>query len=289
MKKPNHGLIYVLLFSLFWAINVLIDKIVYSRGAVPYVWAYQSLLFSALFLGIYVFLRDSSRRKSLRLHHNDWSYLLLLGIISNGIGALFGTVGLKLSYASNYGFLIKTTVVFVTIFSYFLLKQKITGKKMFFILLLLLGSYLISTKGETFAPQIGDLLILVSAACFGITAVLSEKIGNRNSPEYFSFFRGLGGGIFVLLAAILLRYDILNTEFLGLAILNGFVVFLLFLFFYLTIEARSASYMTMVSMVFSVFVAALSFIFLKEAMNAVQIIGGGIIIAAVVMIEKLKV
>lgn len=287
MKENSRGLLYVILFSLFWAIDVIISKLAFLKGAQPFVFSYQSFALSAIFLFFYMafFLKKS---KKPMIHSKDIFLMLFFGVIANGVGQIAGVTGLNLSTASNYGFLIKTTVVFVMLLSFFFLKEKISLKKLFFLALLLSGAYLISTKGTALVPHIGDLFIIIAALGYALVTVFSKKIIHRNSPEYLSFYRVIGGGLAMLIVSIAMRLEFFDFTYIYYVVADSIAVSLLYIFLYKAIEIKSASYFSMVSMLFSVIVAIFSYFVFGEMMKPVQIIGGILIIGSVIMIEKTK-
>ena len=93
--------------------------------------------------------------------------------------------------------------------------------------MLLFGAYFISTKGETLIPRIGDVLILMTAVCYGSVTVFSKKIINRNSPEHLSFHRSLAGGVTLLLISAILGFDLIQSKYIPFVLLDGIVVALL--------------------------------------------------------------
>jgi|SaaInlStandDraft_4_1057021.scaffolds.fasta_scaffold140474_1 drug/metabolite transporter (DMT)-like permease len=168
--KHNKGFLFVFLFSLFWAIDTIISKYAFNQGMNPYVFSYQSLILSAIGLLIY------SKKTKAKFTKKHVKYMIFLGILANGIGSLFSAYGLKLSNSTNYGFLIKTTLIFAIVFSTILLKEKITSKKIGFGLLLLFGAYLISTAGMNLIPNPGDIFIIIAAGFYSLVSILSKKM-----------------------------------------------------------------------------------------------------------------
>ncbi|MBN2422415.1 DMT family transporter [Candidatus Woesearchaeota archaeon] len=278
------GFIYVFLFSISWAIDAIIAKLAYKKGADPFVFSYQTLLLASFLMIGYTFILKN--KSSLKLTKKDIPLMIFLGFLANGVGTAFEQVGLKLSFATNYGFIIKTATFFVVIFAFLILKEKISFKKMILLFCLLLGSYFISTKGESLIPALGDIFIISAALCFALVAVLSKKIINRNSAEFLSFFRLFSGGFTLFTISLILGKNILNTLYFFYMLIDSVFRFLLILFLYKTIEIKSASYMTMMSMMFSVFVAVFSYFIFGETMNLVQILGAIMIIGSVVLIQK---
>ena len=277
------GFIYVLLFSLFWAMNVVLAGYTFSQGANVYTYGYQTLITSTICFCLYIYINRRNQKFHLQTRHIP--YLVLFGILANGIGNYFGLQGIKAS-ALNYGFLIKTTVVFVIAFELIFLKYSLNLKKLYFATLLLFGAYLISTNGENLTPTLGDINTIVAALCFSLVSVFSKIFVQNNAPEYLSLFRSFGGAIVLFLIATMTQHDLIAIRYLPYSILGGILVFLLFYFLYKALEITTPSYISMIGMSFSIFTAILAYIFLDQTLDYVQLIGAFFILLAVILIEK---
>ena len=279
----SRGFIYVLFFSLSWALDAVIAGYAFSEGSNVFVYCYQRTCISALFFFLYlkVASKDSPKRK---LKSKNIPYLILLGVVGSGLGTYFGFEGIKYSTV-NYGFLMKTTVVFAPILEFFIFRKVVTLKRVFFIGVLLVGAFLISTKGKLILPINGDIYSIVAAFCYAATNVFSISLLKKNSSEYTALFRTIGGGVFLFIIAYLSTEDLIQKEYLWLTLGGGIFSFFLFFFLYKALEVVSATYVAMVGMSFSVFTAILSYVVLGQKLIPIQWVGAVIILFSAVMIE----
>ena len=74
--------------------------------------------------------------------------------------------------------------------------------------------------------------------------------------------------------------NLFDTSYLIYAVGSGIFTALLWIFLNRTLKVASASYMTMMSMMTSVFVAILALGLLKETMTTAQVVGGILTISA---------
>lgn len=284
MTLDQKGFLYVFLMSLAWALNVVVAGYTIVELKVnPFVYGGQTLLSAAVLFGIVIIFKNQ-KGSQLKLTQRDIVWMFLLGVLANGIGNYFGLQGIENS-PTNYAFLVKTSIVFAIGLEIILRQQKFSTPRVLLGVLLLLGAYLISTNGRWIIPQKEDTYTLIAAACFGSVSVLSKTINKRNSPEYMALFRSVAGGIVLFGIALLLGEDIFKAEAIEWGILGGVFVFLLFLFLYKTLEIKSASYLSMMSMMFSVMVALLQYSIFGITLGFWQIIGATIIILAVILLE----
>ncbi len=92
------------------------------------------------------------------------------------LGYAFQTIGLKYTTSSNAGFITGLYVVFTPIFSYFIVKEKITGRIIIALLLSVIGLYLLSgMRGLNW----GDFLELLCAISYGIHVALIGKFSKQ--------------------------------------------------------------------------------------------------------------
>jgi len=162
-------------------------------------------------------------------------------------------------------------------------------QKAVLVLLLLFGAYLISTKGQGFYPQFGDIIIVCAAFFSVIANILAKKIMKENSHLIVSIYRAVFGGLIIL---IIIPFFIQNWYIIQdptLLIARSIFSFLTILFLNKTIQETTVSYASMMSMMYSVFVAIFGFMFLRETMNLFQIIGAIIIIVSSILIQKSKI
>ena len=279
----SRGFIYVLLFSLSWAMDSVIAGYAFSKGSSIFVYGYQRACVSAILFFIYLQMvsKDSPKRK---LKSKHIFYLIGLGVIAGGFGNYFGFQGIKHS-AVNYGFLMKTTVIFVPILEFFILRNIITYRHVFFIVALLFGALLISSKGELQIPVKGDLYTIIAAFCYAIINVFSKFFVRKNSSEYMSLFRAIGGGLVLFIIAFSSDEDLIQESNIWLAVIGGSFASLLYFFLYKALEIESATYVSMVGMSFSVFTAILSYVVLGQKLIPIQWLGAVIILFSAVMIE----
>ena len=285
MTINQKGFLYVFLMSLAWALNVVIAGYsIVELEVNAFVYGGQTLMTGAILFGIALLIKTFKTSLTVKITPKDIIWMFLLGVLGNGIGNYFGLQGIENS-PTNYAFLVKTSIVFAIVLELILKQQKFSYQRVLLGVLLLFGAYLISTNGQLIAPQKEDIYTLIAALCFGSVSVLSKTINTRNSPEYMALFRSLAGGLVLFGIAFLAGENIWVLKHLEWGILGGCLVFVLFFFLYKALEIKPASYVSMMSMMFSVMVAALQYFIFGIGLKFWQIIGATIIISAVILLE----
>lgn len=284
--KLRKGFIIAISASLVWAVTIVIYRIILSNGENPFNLTFWTTI---LALPYWLFMTLKERLNFRSLNRSDYLLLTLMAIVSSiGVG-LAEIFALKYSPAVNFSFLIRTVTIFTIVFAYLFLRERITKQKLFLVVLLLAGSYFLTTRGEGIQLTRGDLFTLLEAMliAFG-TNVLGKKATNRMSADTVST------GRFVIAFVPLIILAVANTTIviplqMPLVLLITFLDFLLAILIFQAFKHNSATYMTMIMSFTPVFVSMMAIPLLGESLTPIQLVGGGLIILAGILVEKLKI
>lgn len=290
----------VLAFSFFWAIQIFVSKLAFLAGAKVIPFTVQSAVFVIIILTIFVLPRKINEVKG--LSRNVFLWLLLANVIHYGIGGILSNGGTSLTTAINAGFLVQFTTVTTTTLAWLILKEKITASKIITVVLIIIGSFFLITKGQLIIPHVGDILILLACLSWSTGGVLVRKVlkSTNVSGDVVSFLRPIAGLpvmlFFISLSSIYpspvretFQQNLFNFQYILYAALNGLFVALLWIFLNRTLKIASASYMTMMSSLTPVIVAVLAIILLKESLSPIQLVGVLIIISSGIVTQLLKI
>jgi drug/metabolite transporter (DMT)-like permease len=294
-KYTNTSFYNVMMFSGFWALQILVTKLGLIAGA--QVLPFQTLsIFSAMsVLAVMILPKYYAEFKFFFKEQPRlfWKLFFANGIQS-GLGTCFSIIGISLTETINAGFLVKLATVTTILFAWLILKEKLTVIKILMVFTMLSGAYLLTTKGQVLLPRIGDLFILAACVCWSLGNVLVRKFLKTHNVnvEVVTFQKPIAGlpVILVLVAISVLSpgYILGNQSVfsccrpsiaaLPYAIGNGICLALTWTYLNRTLKISTASYMTMMSMVTPVIVSLLAMTFLGETLVWVQVVGAGMII-----------
>lgn len=285
-SNVSKGLIFAVTSSFLWACSIVNSRYLLSHGEKPLnltIWIGLVMVIPWLFL----FRRHVTAYKALSPRFK--LYLVGIGVASSiGINYL-QALALANTSAVNFSFLYRTIVVFTIIFAYLFFKEAITMKKWFLTLLILTGSYLLTTGGQIIALTTGDMYTLLMAASAAFVAnILIKHTVSRMHPD-------LSGSVISLVsAASLLLFGYVSGT-LALPV-NMFMILIGAAFSFTLTMARNraytfatASFVTMVFSITPVFVALLSYPLLGERLTPAELVGGAIIVASTFLVEKFKI
>jgi len=226
--------------------------------------------------------------------------LFLANAIQAGVGAILNIIGIAWTDAINAGFLVKLATVTTVFFAWLILKESISGLKIAIVFLMLFGAYLLTTKGQSLLPRVGDLFILGACFCWSMGSVLVRKALKARAvdADVVTMQKPLASlPVFIILVGIsqfspnlfgslqpVLKCCTFSPSYLPYAIGSGFCLAMTWIFLFRTLSVATASYMTLMSMVTPIIVSVLALAFLEESLVLIQIVGGGLILLSGVAI-----
>ncbi|MCP4142456.1 MAG: DMT family transporter [Chloroflexi bacterium] len=283
------------MFASFWAFQIFIAKLGFISGAK--ILPFQIILILTAFITLAVFLDPKSGVDLVQIFKHRpalfWK-LFLANAFQSGLGTCFSIIGIALTDAINAGFLVKLATVSTILFAWLILKEKLSGLKIGIVFVMLFGAYLLTTKGQTMLPRIGDLFILAACVCWSLGNVLVRKfmqseavnadVVTMQKPVASLPVFGVLIGISLFVPEILGNLDTVldcctfTPVFIPYAIGSGICLAMAWIYLYRTLKIATASYMTLMSMVTPIIVAVLAMVFLKEQFVLVQLVGGSLIL-----------
>lgn len=289
MKVPqavNRRFIFGFLAAFFWAISIVISRYVFNQGENPYTMAFWTALLAS---PVWLYHLTKHKTEVKDLNSKVIASLIIIGVVGSIGISLMEVLALKNTTAINFSFLIRSVVVFTAIFALVAFKEPLTKKKIILITLIMLGSFLLVTRGKSIALRPGDMFTLIEAAAIAfVNNILIKFTVSKIHPDFsaaITFFIGLIPIIIFTIANNAVRLPI-----------NWFVILTVVACDILLVQTRNraykiatASYVTMMMSFTPVLATLFAFITLRESMTIVQLLGGGFIVLAGISAEKLNI
>lgn len=206
MKTRLVPQIKIVLTIAAWGGSFVATKIALQEmSPVTVVWLRFTI--GVVILGITVALRRQFRWPN----RKELAYFTLLGFIGISFHQWLQSAGLVTSGAATTAWLVSTTPVFIALFGWLGLKERLGWLAWFGILLATLGMVLVVAEGDlsklasgSFGKP-GDLLILFSALNWAVFTVLSRHGAQNYPPGLTTFFTMLIGWLMTSLQFIVTR------------------------------------------------------------------------------------
>lgn len=286
LKYFSKGLIFSLTSAFLWACGIIITRLLLKDGENALnltVWIYLVTLIPWLFL----FTKHTKEFKKLSI--KNIGLLIFIGIAGSiGINYL-QSLALKNTSAVNFAFLYRTIVVFTIVFAWIFFKEKITRKKLFLLVFILVGSYLLTTKGQNITLSLGDIYTLLMAASAALFAniLIKHTISKMHPDLSGSVTSTVAITTLVIFANLIHVFKIPQNLFL--VFLGGVIYFTQIMLRNRAYKHATASFVTMIFSITPLFVAILSYPILHERLGLIELIGGIIILSSTILSEKFKI
>ncbi len=208
---------------------------------------------------------------------------------------LIQVTGIKFTSATNTGWIVGVTPVFMALLGFIVFKEELSPVKISGIVIAFAGLVLLISKGNLlsigFISHKGDFLVLISAFTWGIYSMVNKKISINYSPVMTILF------LFIMLEIIILPFAINHDSIYSIAHLSakGWAAIL-----FLGIFASGTSFVlwskslseteatkTGAFLYLEPFVTVFAaWIFLDELITILTIISGLIITAGVILVNR---
>lgn len=209
------GLIFAILSSLFVSIEILIIDFLYQNN--PQINFFEMLFwsyFGVIMFGSLIFLSSKKSfikvKKTFQIHKK----LLIKDSFLSIIAVSFYFLGINLVGSSTSSLFSRASIIFSIMLSVIILKEKVSIKEFFLILLMIIG-FLFYQNNYSFNSIFGIIIVLCSTFSYSLISYFIKKENNDANSLDYSYLRQ----IFVLILNILLYVFIyrfyLDLHFIG--------------------------------------------------------------------------
>ena len=239
------------------------------------------------FLVMFPFIKN--KRKFWRLSGEIW----WLGIF-NAAGYALQFLGMETTTAAKASFFVSINVIFVVIFAHFFLREKLAWEKYTAIALSFAGIYLltIGTYGLTMRSgnPVGDGLVLLAGVSWAIFIIISKRVLEQSPASVFEIVTAFVFATVVFLTPLSLLFEPFPAHFSGLEleiVLVTAIVFTSVPFYFWSVSLKGltatlTSFLTLTEILFAIL---FSVIFLGERLQGTEIVGGILLILAIVIVS----
>ena len=283
-STPRYTHALLILAGMIWGTSFVAGKLG-VESTDPFLFTVLRAVFSAISIIPFFFLYkfDYSMFKSKAL----WGVALL-----NAMGILLQNVGLTQTTASNTVLLIDINVVIVAVLASVVLKERLNRRIVFGLVLGMVGVGLIATKGDLTnlgeGNFVGDMLVFMAGVSWAFYIVFTTR---ELKKGYSLLFLTCTVVMQTSLLAIPISMPMISDYTLGasgvlFAIYTGvFCTTVAFLLYNVGLKSLGATTTSIILLVEMVFGLLFSFILLGERPDMMTVIGGALILAAIMIIS----
>ena len=196
MKKIILAHIALIFANLIYAINFTLAKDIMPEYIMPSGFILLRVSSAVFLFSIvyFLFIREKIKKK-------DLVKLAVCGLFGVAVNQLFFFEGLNLTSPINASIIMTTNPIIVLVISFIFLRDKITGYKLFGVLLGIFGAWnlILNSNNMSFSSGsgLGDVFVLINATSYGLYLVLVKPLMSKYNPITILFIVFSFGLIFV--------------------------------------------------------------------------------------------
>lgn len=288
-KSASRGYLFVALAAVMWASGGAAAKFLFNHGTTAF--DLIQLRTSLSFIGLFVWLAIFNPNL-LRISIRDSLYFLILGIFGIAAAQFFYLFAIsKISVAAAI-LLHYTGPLFIVLYKVFFAREKLKATTIMAMVATLVGCALVV---EAYNPhalmlnRIGVVGGLLAAVAFAVYSLLSEY-GMRRYPPwtvlvYALLFAALGWNILhAPLAAFRTDHSLLEWSWIAFIALIGTI--LPFGLYFKGIHLIRSTHAAITATLEPVTAGLIAYLLLDEMMGPLQILGGVIVLAAIIWLQS---
>jgi drug/metabolite transporter (DMT)-like permease len=236
------------------------------------------------------FLKNGFKVKGFR--KVSWKYLLAIGIIGGGMAFLLFFSGLKLTTAGRAAFLHKTLPLYITLFAFLFLKEKVTRKQAGAMLVMFFGTFLILSSQISFEVLLGDILVIGATILWAVENIIAKHVMKKETNWVVTFSRMFFGAVFLFGIMLLMGKAGLLLSITGEQLLyilaSTAILFCYVGCWYYSIRWINVSKASSLLLIAPVVSLLLGFLVLNETVQYLQIAGSALILGGAYVIARVK-
>ncbi len=192
--------------------------------------------------------------------------------------------------------LVSTNVLFITVIAAFFLKEKLTGLKLFYVLLATAGAvFVIFNTGFSFRGEgdfIGSLFSILAALTFSVYTILGKKVLERNDPLLVTSLSLLSGAVLLsLLTGLTTGFGTFLTlplsAWLLIVLLGLGMIGIAYPIWFFCLKRVKASHISIFIYMVPVFAGILSYFILGETFSWRFYTGTALILLGIILIGRM--
>lgn len=297
-RNPAVGITAVSFAALMFGFNASSVKVIIDAGVNPEFLVFFRATFTALIAGMVLFITN---RKSFRVTLKEWPVLIFYGVFgialmqwsySNAVSLLPISVALLIEY---------TAIVIVPLVSLLLFKEKVRPRLWFGIAAVLVGLAVVSNVWDSNLDPIGVAWAFMAAGCLSIYFLIGEHTQKRRDAMSTLFYSFLVAAAFwgimnlinppsvvdinLLFSLEGKLIDVMMPIWAGLLWIGIMGSFIPMLLDYIALGNLSATAVGIIATAETVFATVFAWAWLNESMTSLEVIGGLIVVAGIVLAE----
>lgn len=291
MNKETAGTLLALATAIVSGVAIPVNKAFIVNMDPAVFTAVRSIIIGVIFLALS--LKFSGKKTK-----TNWKYMAIIAVIGGAFAFLLYFTGLKLTTASRAAFLHKTLPFYVAVLAFVFLKEKISRRYAYAMIMMVVGIVAIyyasiSPAEMWLNPHLGDALIIIATMMWAVENVIARKAMLGGATNYIvSFSRMFFGGLIIFGFAALTGKagaiaSITAPQLFNISVSTA-LLFAYVLFFYSSLRFINASKAAALLLLSPVISLVLGITFLGEPAPLLQLGGSVVILLGAYLMAGMK-
>lgn len=286
--KGKLALLALFAVNLIYAINYLVVKGVSPQYIEPTGFVLLRATGAMIIFWVISFFTPKEK-----IDRKDWGRIVLGGLFGVALNQTLFFNGLVLTTPVNAALIMTSNPIFVLIVATFMLREKLSTRKITGIILGLVGAVFLiklqEVQKDASNPTLGNLLVLINALSYGMYLIVVKPIMSKYNPITVIKW------VFTIGAVMVLPFGLTQFSEMDMSMPMeawsriGYVVifttFLAYLFNIFALKNVNASVVSSFIYLQPITTAILSFFFIGETLNWIQILCGLTIFVGVYLVS----
>ncbi len=279
------GILFGVGAGAMWAIEAILGKLLFSSFTFIQVTA-SEVFFAALTAFVYII----ARREGVRFSGRNLGSFLVVGLVGTVFAPLMFFLGLTQTLAVNATLIAHLQPLFVAIFGFFVLKERLhkrdvaAGILAIFAVVLITGRT-VDNLASLRLGNFGDLVVFFATLGWAIVAIPGKQLTKEVSSVVIVGYRFLIASIVFIPVLLYSNQLVINSIH---QVLLGIVVGLGYIFYYEGLRRVKASQVALCELSSPFFAAILAWSFLGEKTTLMQISGAILLIMGLYILTQEK-
>lgn len=295
MNKEKYGTFFAIVAAIISGFSIPLNKMFIVNLDPSVFTAVRSLLIGIVFFLIASYKSKFNFKKFKKV---SWKYLIAIAVVGGSFAFLLFFNGLSLTTSGRAAFLQKTMPLYITVLAFLFLKEKISKKYLYALLLMFIGTLAICFSDITPSslwsnPSVGDFLVIGATFLWAVENIIARKSMNKGENNFVvSFARMFFGGIIIFAVLLLMgSYNALLNLSVQQMINIGISTIILFAYIFFwywsikMINVSKASAFLLISPAISLLLGA---IFIGEPIPFLQLLGCALIVIGSYFLSNVK-
>lgn len=287
-SNPVKGYLCVVAAAIMWASSGVAGKALFAGGITPFELVQIRVTLSTLLLAIIFCLHD---RNVFRIRSKDLGYFLLLGGVAMAFVQITYFYAVSKIQVAAAVFLEYLAPILVAFFSICFWKERLTLTKFLSLVISLAGCYLVVGGYNLHLlkmNRVGILCGLSAALCFAAYTLIGERMMQRYSPWTVLFYAFLFATFTWHIISPPFQY-LWASHSLGqwgwLLYISVIGTVIPFALFFMGINHIRSTRASITATLEPIAAGLLAYLFLGEGLAPLQIVGGAMVVGAIVLLQ----